>query len=119
MLYSLFLSHFKLSSRKLIENTTSVNKGTSLETIESQRSEICCVWNPEVKTKREVKAVFEVMADVAGAIEGTPLMMEDVGDAPMVHVSKQIKVGIDGDGILIGSPNRIDDHAQSTTKETK
>ena len=67
----------------------------------------------EIKKQREVKAVFEVMANLAGAIEATPSMMEDVDDdAPLVHVSKQIKVGSDGDRIRIGSPNRIDDHAK-------
>ena len=45
-------------------------------------------------------------------------MMEDVDDdTPMGHVSKQIKVGIDGDEISIGSPNTIDDRAKSTTED--
>ena len=50
---------------------------------------------------RELKAVFEVNANVAGAIEATPSMMEDVKDDA---VSKQMKVGVDGDGTPIGSP---------------
>ena len=67
----------------------------------------------EVKKKRELKAVLEVMAkNLAGDIDATPTTMEDVG-----HVSKQIKVGIDGYGISIGSPNRSDDHAKSTTED--
>ena len=36
----------------------------------------------------------------------------------MGHKSKQIKVGIDVDGKSIGSPNRIDDHAKSTTADS-
>ena len=45
-------------------------------------------------------------------------MMEDVDDGtPMEHVSKHIKVGIDGDGISIGSLDRIDDHAKYTTED--
>ena len=41
--------------------------------------------------KREAKAVFEVMANLAGAIEAIPSMMENVDDdAPMGHVSKQM-----------------------------
>ena len=44
--------------------------------------------------------------------------MEDVDDdTPMVHVSKQMKVGIDGDGISIGNPNKIDDLAKSMTED--
>ena len=75
-------------------------------------------WVEEVKKKREAKAVSEVVAYLAGAIDGTPSMMEDVDDdVPMVHVSGQIEVGIDGDGIPTGSPNRIDDHAKSTTED--
>ena len=75
-------------------------------------------WVEEVKKKREVKAVFEVVAYLAGAIDGTPSMMEDVDDdVPMGHVSGQIEVGIDGDGIPTGSPNRMDDHAKSTTED--
>ena len=72
----------------------------------------------EAKKKREVLAIFEVMADLAGTNEGTPSMKEEVDDdTPMGHVSKHIKVGIDGDGVPIGSPNRIDDHAKSTTED--
>ena len=45
-------------------------------------------------------------------------MMEDVDDkTPMGHVSKQIQVGLHRDGIPIGSPNTIDDHAKSTTED--
>ena len=33
----------------------------------------------EVKKNQDVKAVFEVIADLAGAIDGTPSMMEDGG----------------------------------------
>ena len=55
------------------------------------------------------------MANLAGDLEATPSMMDD--DVSMRHVSKHIKVGIDGDGIPIGSPNRIDDHAKSTTED--
>ena len=58
------------------------------------------------------------MANLAGDVEATPSMMKDVDDdTPMGHVSKQIKVGIDGDGISTGSPNRIYDHAKSTTED--
>ena len=67
-----------------------------------------------MKKKRELKAVFEVMANLAGDVEA----LEDVDDdTPMEHVSKQIKVGIDGDGISIGNPNKIDDLAKSTTED--
>ena len=67
----------------------------------------------EVKTKRELKAVFEVMANLAGDVDATSTMMEDVevdDGVPMRHVSKHINVGLDGDGVSIGSPNRTDDH---------
>ena len=68
----------------------------------------------EVKKKRELKAVFEVMANLAGDVEA----LEDVDDdTPMEHVSKQIKVGTDRDGIFIGSPNKIDDLSKSTTED--
>ena len=71
----------------------------------------------EVQKKREAEAVFEVMANLAGAIVGTPSIMEDVDDnAPTGHVSKQIKEGINGDGVPIGSP-KIVDHAKSTTED--
>ena len=63
----------------------------------------------EVKKKRELKAVFEVVANLAGDVDA----LEDVDDdTPTEHVSKQIKVGIDGDGISIGNPNKIDDLCQ-------
>ena len=45
------------------------------------------------------KAVFEVMANLAGDAEATPSMMDDVevdDDVPMEHVPKPINVGIDG-----------------------
>ena len=52
----------------------------------------------EVKNKRELKAVFEVMANLAGDVDATP---DDDGGCggdggPMGHESKQIQVGIDG-----------------------
>ena len=72
------------------------------------------------KDKREVRAIFEVMANLVGATDGTPSMIDEVDDdmTPLVHVSKQMKKkGIDEDGIPIGSPNRIDDVAKSTTEK--
>ena len=52
-------------------------KGTSLETIESlTQQELLHSELPnrvEEKKKRELKAVFEVMANLAGAIEATPV----------------------------------------------
>ena len=55
------------------------------------------------------------MANLAGAINETPSMME-VGDGntPLGHVSKQITVSIGENGVPIWSPNRIYDHAKST-----
>ena len=101
-----------------------MEKGTSFETIESQTqqdfySELP-IQSDEVKKKRELKAVFEVMAKLAGDVEATPLMKNYVevdDDVSMEHMSKHIKVGIDGDGISMGSPNRIDDHATSMTED--
>ena len=59
-----------------------------------------------------------MIADLAGAIDGTPSMMEDVDDISLTgHASKQIKVGIDEDGVPIGSPNTFGDHAKSTTED--
>ena len=57
----------------------------------------------EAKKKREVRAIFEVMANLAGAIDGTPSMEDVDGNIPMRHVSKQIEVGVDEDGVPIGS----------------
>ena len=68
----------------------------------------------EVKKKRELKAVFEIMANLAGDVEA----LEHVDDdTPKAHVSKQMKVGFDGDGISIGSPKKIDDLAKSSTED--
>ena len=99
-------------------------EGTSLEAVESQfQPELLYSGLPnrvEVKKKPELKAVFEVMANLTGDVDAPPTMMEDVevDDGVQVeHVSKHIKVRIDGDGISIGSPNRIDDHAKSTTDD--
>ena len=63
--------------------------------------------------------MFEVTANLAAANEGTPSMIDEVDDdmAPVVHVSRQIKVGRDEDGIPNGSPKRIDSVAKSTTED--
>ena len=48
----------------------------------------------EVKKKRALKAVFEVMANLLDDVDATPTMMEDVevdDGVPMGHTSKQIK----------------------------
>ena len=91
---------FGLSSRKQSENTTSLNKGTSLETIERQNAARIAVF-------RTPKSGGGGQEEARGQ-NGTPSMMEDVDDnAPMGHVSKQIKVGIDEDGVPFGSPNRM------------
>ena len=55
------------------------------------------------RNKREVRAIFEVMAYLVGAIDGTPSMIDEVDDE---------------DGIPIGSPNRIGDVAKSTMEDT-
>ena len=41
-----------------------------------------------------------VMANLVGAIDGTPSMIDEVDDdnTPLGHVSQQTKVGIDEDG---------------------
>ena len=46
-------------------------------------------------------------------------MIEEVGDgvAALGHVSKQIKLGHEGDGFPNGSPKRIDSVAKSTTED--
>ena len=89
-------------------NTTSLVKGTSLEIIESQTQQDLLYWGlpnrvDEAKKKREVRAIFEVMANLAGAIDRTPSMEDVDGNIPMRHVSKQIKVGVDEVGVPIGS----------------
>ena len=74
----------------------------------------------EARKKREIRVhLFEVMADLAIANEGTPSMIDEVDDdiAPLGHVSNQIKVEHDDDGIPIGSPNRIDSVAKTTMED--
>ena len=50
-----------------------------------------------------------------------PAMMVDEvverENTPLGHVSKKTTVGVDKDGVPIGSPNRIDDHAKSTMED--
>ena len=58
-------------------------KETSLETIESQtQPELLYSELPnrveEVKKKRELKSAFEVMANLAGDVDATPTMVENV-----------------------------------------
>ena len=80
-----------------MENATSLNKVTLLETVGSQtRRHLLYSELPDRVdgvNKREVKAVFEVMANLAGAIDGTSSMMEDVDDnAPMgARVENRLK----------------------------
>ena len=75
--------------------------------------------NRNAKKKREVRAIFDVMAILAGAIAGTPSMMEEVGDemAALGHESKQIQLGHEGDGFPNVSPKRIHSVAKSTTED--
>ena len=58
------------------------------------------------------------MANLVGAIDGTPSMIDELDDnnTPLEHVSKE-KKSIDEDGIPIKSPNRIDDVAKSTMED--
>ena len=59
------------------------------------------------------------MACLAIVNEGTPSMIDEVNDDMVMlgHVSNQIKVEHDDDGIPIGSPNRIDSVAKSTMED--
>ena len=105
-------------------NTTSLVKGTSLENVESQtQQDQPYLGLPNrveaARNKREVRAIFEVMANLVGAIDGTPSMIDEVDDdnTPLGHVSQQTKVGIDEDGFPTGSPNSIDDVAKSTMED--
>ena len=83
---------------------TSLNEGTSLENIESQTQQHLLYLEllnrvEEEKKKQDVRAMFEVMADVAGTNEGTPSMMEEVYDSsPLEHVSTKFKVVYCEDG---------------------
>ena len=101
----------------------SLNEGTSLENIESQtQQDLLYLELPnrveEAKKKQDVRAMFEVMADVAGTNEGTPSMMEEVDDStPLEHVSTKFRVVHHEDGTAIGSPNRIDAVAKSTMED--
>ena len=60
----------------------------------------------------------EAKKKLAVTNEGTPSTIDEVDDnmTPLEHVWKQIKVGHDEDGIPIGSPDRIDAMAKSTTE---
>ena len=87
-------------------------EGTSLQTVESQ-TQLDQLYSglpnrvEEAKKQRGVRAIFEVMASLAVADDGTPSMIDEE------HVSKQIKVEHGEDGFPIGSPDRIDAVAQS------
>ena len=62
----------------------------------------------DAKKKREVKAISDVMGDLAGAIDGTPSMIEEVdGNTPFAHASKQLQVAHDEDGFPNAGPKRI------------
>ena len=64
-----------------------------------------------------MRAISEVMANLAIATAGTPSMIDEVDDimTPLGLVSNQMEVGHDEDGVPNGSPNRIDSVAKSTT----
>ena len=101
---SLFSRYLGLWLRKN-ENTTSLVKGTSIETIDSQTQQDQLYsglpnWAEEGRKTREVRAIFEVMASLAITNEETPSMIEEVGDGmgALGHVSKQMKLGHEGDG---------------------
>ena len=95
----------KLCSRVGIEKLRNLVGGTSLKTFERQtQPELLYSELPNRGGNEEAGAQRCVrdQANLAGAIEATPSMMEDVDedDAPTEHVSKQ--VGIDGD---MNTPN--------------
>ena len=106
------------------EKRTSLVKGSSIETMESQTQQDQLYsglpnWAEEGRKKRKVRAIFEVMACLAFPNEETPSMIEEVGDemAALGHESKQIKLGHDGDGFPSESPKRIHSVAKSTTED--
>ena len=73
----LFSSHLGLSLRNERENTTLLKKSISFATIESQTQQDQLYSGlpnrvDEARKKREVRAIFEVMANLAIANEGTP-----------------------------------------------
>ena len=93
MICPLFPSHLGLSLRNLSETTTSLVEGTSPETIESQPQQDQLNSRlpnlaEEGGNKRE-----EVMANLVGAIDGTPSMVDELDDnnTPLEHVSKEKK----------------------------
>ena len=66
MLYPLFSGHWGLNLRNQRENTTSLVKGTSLETTKSQTQQDQLYSGlsnrvEEARKKREARAIFEVM----------------------------------------------------------
>ena len=76
------------------------------------------------------RTVLEVVSEAAMAQAATqsmltltdaPTMMvddvEESDNTPMGHVSTKMTVGVGEDGVPIGTPNRIDDHAKSTTED--
>ena len=65
------------------------------------------------RKKGEVRAVVEAMADLGVAHEETP--SDDMTE--FGHVSKQIKLGLEGEGLPHGSPKRVDSDAKSTTED--
>ena len=76
-------------------------------------------WAEEGRKTREVNAIFEVVACLACPNEETQSMIEEVGDdmAALVHVSKQIKLGHEGNEFPNERPKGIHWVAKSTTED--
>ena len=72
----------------------------------------------EGRKKREVRAVFEVMADLGVVHEEASSKLDEVDDdmTEFGHVSTTIKLGSQGE-LPHGSPKRIDSVAKSTTED--
>ena len=99
-------------------------RDSHLKPFRVKHSRMSCTRTPESgggskEEARDQGSFFEVMANLAIANEGTPSMIDEVDDdmVPLEHVSNQIKVEHDEDGIPIGSPNRIDSVAKFTMED--
>ena len=97
---------------ELKRETTSLVRGTSIGTFESQTQLDKLYseppnWAEEGWKNREAVAVFEVMANLAVAQEETPSLLDDEDDemTGVRHVSKHIKLGSEKKGSFLEALN--------------
>ena len=96
---------------KLQRDTTSLVKGIAIETFRTKYKGTKLYSGPpnladEGWKKREVIAVFDVMAHLATMKVGTPSLLDDENDDknPVTHVSKSTKLGREGKSVAAKKP---------------